>query len=413
MSATVDGRQQTGIMPCGILCAMTHFRFYLLIVLASLFLGGCDAPAQTRVVSANVVEAMRASDADAYARATEPIALVFPQDHGAHPAYRTEWWYYTGNLVTPAGDPLGFQLTFFRSALTPEMDERSSDLASNQVYMGHFAVSDGRVDEHFSFDRYSRGAGGLAGAAVTPDGTSRYRIWLEDWSAQEASPGVLRLRAQSGAGATAVAIDLTLRETLPPLLHGDQGLHQKGLETGNASYYYSLVGLETEGTVTTSAGSTQVTGLSWMDHEFGTSALSADVLGWDWFSLQLDNGDKLMLYQFRMVEGATPIPTQGTLRHANGEVRILPGTAFTIEALDTWTSPRTGIVWPMGWQLAIPDEGLDLQVRPLFEDQEMDVQFVYWEGAILAEGTLDGAPIAGKGYVEMTGAGGASGEYQR
>lgn len=388
-------------------------RQFLCLLLLSLMLAGCANGAQPAVVSANVVEAMRAPDSELYARAIDPIDLTFPQDHGAHPEYRTEWWYYTGNLETPAGEPLGFQLTFFRSALTPSMPDRASDMASNQVYMGHFAVSDGRIDQHFSFDRYSRGAGGLAGAEVTPDELSRYRIWLEDWVAEEVEPGVIHLRAQTSAGQEDVAIDLTLRETLPPLLHGERGLHQKGLEEGNASYYYSLTGLDVAGTVTTPEGSTPVTGQAWMDHEFGTSALSNNVLGWDWFSVQLENGDKLMLYQFRMVEGAETIPTHSTLRRADGDVRILSGNEYTISPLGSWTSPRTGIVWPMGWNVTIPDEELALTIQPLFADQEMQVQFVYWEGAIEAEGTLAGAPIRGKGYVEMTGAGGASGEYQR
>lgn len=391
---------------------LTTMLFPLLAILLTGMVAGCAPEAQTQIVSANVVEAMRAPDSDLYARAIEPYAYEFPRDHGAHPDYRTEWWYYTGNLKTETGEPLGFQLTFFRSALSPTMPERESDLASNQVYMGHFAVSDGRIGEHFSFDRYSRGAGGLAGVEVQGQ-APRYRIWLEDWSAEEIEPGVTRLRANSGEGEEAVAIDLTLRETRAPLFHGDQGLHQKGLEEGNASYYYSLTGLETEGTVTTPAGAVPVTGLSWMDHEFGTSALSEDVLGWDWISLQLDNGDKLMLYQFRMVEDATPIPTESTLLRADGSQRILTGDEYSIEALDTWTSPRSGNVWPMGWHVTIPDEGYDLTLRPLFADQEMDVQFVYWEGAITAEGTHNGESVRGEGYVEMTGAGGASGEYQR
>lgn len=391
---------------------LSSTRIFCLLLIA-LALAGCANGAQPAVVSANVVEAMRAPDSELYARAIDPIDLTFPQDHGAHPEYRTEWWYYTGNLETPAGEALGFQLTFFRSALTPSMPARASDMASNQVYMGHFAVSDGRIDQHFSFDRYSRGAGGLAGAEVTPDELPRYRIWLEDWVAEEVEPGVVHLRAQTSAGQEDVAIDLVLRETLPPLLHGEQGLHQKGLEAGNASYYYSLTGLDVAGTVTTPEGTTPVTGQAWMDHEFGTSALSNNVLGWDWFSVQLENGDKLMLYQFRMVEGAETIPTHSTLRRADGDVRILSGDEYTISPLDSWTSPRTGIVWPMGWNVTIPDEELALTIQPLFADQEMQVQFVYWEGAIEAEGTLAGAPIRGRGYVEMTGAGGASGEYQR
>ena len=247
----------------------------------ALVLAGCTAQAQARPISASVVEAMSAADGAAdgaqYARALAPMPLVFPRDHGPHPEYHTEWWYYTGNLSDADGGQYGYQLTFFRTALAPEMPERSSDLATNQVYMAHLALTDAPRQAHASFDRYSRGAAGLAGAGSEP----RYHVWLEDWTATAVEPGVVRLQAATTGKDGPVALDLTLRETRPPLLHGNAGLHQKGPEPGNASYYYSLTHLDTSGVITVGGASIAVTGLSWMDHEFGTSALSQGAVGWD------------------------------------------------------------------------------------------------------------------------------------
>ncbi len=210
-----------------------------------------------------------------------------------------------------------------------------------------------------------------------------------------------------------IGIDFTLTETRLPVAHGNQGLHQKGPEPGNASYYYSLIGLETTGVITSAGQTLPVTGVSWMDHEFGTSALGADALGWDWYSIQLDNGAALMLYEIRTKEGATPPDVEGTLVFPDGRQQLVTHDDFTVTATGEWTSPRTGIAYPSGWQVSLPAYALDLTLTPLIPDQEMDVSFVYWEGAIAVAGAMQGEPVTGRGYVELTGYGQESGAYQR
>jgi len=388
---------------------MKRVRFLLLAALAIVVsLGGCNA-AETRLVSANVVASLSGRADEAFARAYEPIDFVFPRDHGAHPQYRTEWWYYTGNLTDAAGNQYGYQLTFFRSALTPDLPERTSSLATNQIYMAHFAVTNGAANDHQSFERFSRGAGGLAGATGDP----AYAVWLEDWSVRTLEPGVTQLQASAPGEDGAVALDLTLRETQPPVLHGEQGLSQKGPEAGNASYYYSLVQMETTGIVTSQGETVDVTGRSWMDHEFGTSALSANAVGWDWFSIQLENGAILMLAQVRTADGGVMPQFEGTYVTADGGQETITAADLTLTAQEEWTSPRTQIAYPSGWQMAIPRLNIALTVAPLIEDQEMEVSFVYWEGAVTVEGTIADQPMQGVGYVELTGYGQGAGQYQR
>lgn len=378
-----------------------------LVILMSL--SACNNADQTRLVSANVVASLSGPADEAFARAYEPIEFVFPRDHGAHPEYRTEWWYYTGNLTDSAGNQYGYQLTFFRSALTPDLPERTSDLATNQIYMAHFAVTNGAANDHQSFERFSRGAGGLAGATGEP----AYAVWLEDWAVRTIEPGITRLQASAPGDGGDVALDLILRETRPPVLHGKQGLSQKGPEAGNASYYYSRVQVETTGTVTSQGETVEVTGLSWMDHEFGTSALSANAVGWDWFSMQLDNGAVLMLAQVRTGDGGVMPQFEGTYVTADGAQETITAADLTLTALAQWTSPRTQFTYPSGWQVAIPRLNIALTVEPLIQDQEMAVSFVYWEGAITVAGTIADETVQGIGYVELTGYGQGAGQYQR
>jgi len=356
---------------------------------------------RTTTASASVVDSLNAGADENFARAYEPYPFEFPRDHGPHPQYKTEWWYYTGNVEDENGEPYGYQLTFFRSALTPDMPERTSDWATNQVYMAHFAVTDAAAGIHESFERYSRGDDALAGAQGEPS----YAVWLEDWFAREVEPGVMHLQAEAPGENDPVAIDLILRATRPVVLHGDRGLSQKGPEPGNANYYYSLVGLETTGTITRGDEPIPVTGMSWMDHEFGTSALSGDAVGWDWFSVQLDNGAALMAAQVRTASGGTVDDFEGTLVTAAGEPITIGADDFTVDALDEWTSPHTGITYPSGWRITIPAQDMMLIIEPLLRDQEMQVGFVYWEGAIEAQGELRGESVSGVGYVELTGYG--------
>lgn len=392
------------------------------LLFVAVWLAGCAADGSGGVAGANVVAALSGPADAGFARAYTPQPLVFPRDHGPHPDYRTEWWYFTGNLRDAQGNDYGYQFTVFRSALAPEEPPRASDLATNQVYMAHFALTDGPAGEHVSFERYSRGAGGLAGAQGDP----AFSVWLEDWSVTQTTPATLQLRAAATRDdGSAARLELTLAETRPPVLHGDAGLSQKGPEPGNASYYYSLIGLDSRGTFTLGDHSVRVTGRSWMDHEFGTSALSANALGWDWFSVQLDpvqpddriqsaDGLALMFARIRTADGGALGEFEGTLLQPDGTQQPIAAGDFTLDVLDQWTSPRTGITYPSGWRLHLPAYNLELTLIPVVRDQEMDVSFVYWEGAVTVTGTQAGAPVQGRGYVELTGYGSrAAGDYQR
>ena len=382
-------------------------KFYLLLLVALLLVSCSTGGGQ--VVSANVVGALSGQADAGFARALEPMEFHFPADHGAHPQYRTEWWYYTGNLTDTTGEPFGYQLTFFRSGLTPGTIKRDSDWASNQIYMAHLALSDVQAEQHYSFERFSRGAGGLAGAIGTPD----YEIWLDNWTVRTVEPGKYELNASDVSKDLPIALHLTLEESRPPLLHGNKGLSQKGKEAGNANYYYSLVGIQTSGTITVGDKASTVQGLSWMDHEFGTSALSENAVGWDWFSVQLDDGLVLMFAQLRTKEGAQVVDFGGTLAWPDGRQQALDQKDFSLTATGEWTSQYSGIVYPSGWQVDFPALKLQLQIDPLIQDQEMRVSFLYWEGAVKIAGTLDGEAVNGVGYVELTGYGQNSGEYQR
>ncbi|MEX1020782.1 MAG: lipocalin-like domain-containing protein, partial [Litorilinea sp.] len=285
--------------------------------LAVFALAGCAAnPDAAGNVRADVITALSGEPNAGFARAYTPITLNFPQDHGAHPEFQTEWWYYTGNLEDADGQRFGYQFTIFRNALTPTLPARASDWATNQVYMAHFGLTHVAQGEHVAFERYSRGGAGLAGASGSP----AYAVWLEDWAAREIEPGATHITATALHPDTGqpFAVDLTLRETRAPVLHGDAGLSQKGPEAGVASYYYSLVNMETTGSVTYAGATVAVTGASWMDHEFGTNALSAEAVGWDWFSLTLDNGAVLMFAQIRARTGGQLDEFEGTLVYSDG-----------------------------------------------------------------------------------------------
>ncbi|MFN2135454.1 MAG: lipocalin-like domain-containing protein [Candidatus Promineifilaceae bacterium] len=334
----------------------------------------------------------------AFARATTPDAIHFPQDLGPHEDYQTEWWYYTGNLETDNGREFGYQFTIFRRALTPPSEtpavDNASDWRSNQVYLAHFTVSDIEGNEFFATERFSRGAAGLAGAQAEP-----YRVWLEDWSVAEVMPGVVRIQARTGE----VKLDITLTETMPRILHGDGGLSQKGAEPGNASYYYSIVQQATDGRLRIGDQTFEVTGRSWNDHEYSTSALSPGSVGWDWFSLQFDDGRALMLFQIRREDGTIEPYSSGSFIEADGSVRSLPQTSWRVEVLDNWTSPSSGAEYPSRWRLTIPEMALELEGRALMPDQELAVSTTYWEGAVAFEGSMAGQPLEARGYIELTG----------
>jgi predicted secreted hydrolase len=373
-----------------------------------LLLVGCS-PQPAPMADASLVSLLSEPDPGAYEQALLPNNIEFPRNLGEHPGYQTEWWYYTGIVATENGRQFGYQFTIFRRALSPlpefkatlEQLDETSEWRTNQLYLAHFTISDIADSDFYKAERFSRGSLGLAGAQSVP-----YRVWLEDWQVYETGPDSVRITAHTDE----MALDVTLRQTIPPVLHGDGGLSQKGPERGNASYYYSIVQQETEGTVTVQGEQFAVTGLSWKDHEYSTSVLSAGAIGWDWFSLQFDNGTALMLFQIRNEDGSIEPFSSGSFIDKDSSVTPLSHEQWELTVLDTWTSPDSGATYPAGWRLTIPELGLDLTGQPLMPNQELTVSTVYWEGAVAFEGVMgvsrsasETTAVRAQGYVEMTG----------
>jgi predicted secreted hydrolase len=371
-----------------------------------------------------------------FARATEVRPFVLPADHGPHFEYQTEWWYYTGNLAAADGRRFGFQLTFFRRGLSPGAPPQEG-LATNQVYFAHFAITDVARGAHVGVERFARGAGGLAGATGEP-----FAVWLEDWKvvsccgASCAAPPTppahfarvnrasLAARASACDGSTVnlvarddskgLLLDLELEACKPLVAHGDRGLSPKSEEPGNASYYVGYTRMAARGRIGTSVGAsggspavyeTEVTGEAWFDHEWSTSVLGARAVGWDWFSLQLDDGRELMYFQIRRDDGSTEPASGGTLVDRDGRARRLARDDVRVETLGHWTSPDTGTTYPSRWRLSVPADQLDLVVEPWLEAQEMKTSFTYWEGAVRVSGVSGRKAVSGQGYVELTGYG--------
>lgn len=356
-----------------------------------------DAPDPVRedVVSARGL--LGNADSGGFARALAPRPFVFPGDHAAHPDYRHEWWYLTGNLQDAAGRRFGYQFTVFRFALQPEESRGASAWRTRQLYLGHMAVTDIASDRFHHFQRFARGALGLAGTGLDP-----LRVWVEDWALRADRTGT---RWHVTAAEDDIALDLRLVPDKPVVLQGERGLRRKGSEPGNASYYYSLTRLATEGRLTLAGKEYTVTGLSWMDREWGTSALGADVVGWDWFALQLEDGRDLMLYHLRRADGTPARHSGGVLVAGDGSAVPMALGPQSVIVTGAWTSPRTGIEYPAGWRLRLPEPGLELIVKPQVAAQEWDAAIRYWEGAVVVHGQGPGGEIRGSGYVELTGYG--------
>jgi predicted secreted hydrolase len=362
---------------------------------------GCTQPPDALEMedALNLAEAM-GGDTLGYARAVGPTDFDFPSDFGAHTDFKTEWWYFTGNLRSEDDRRFGYEFTLFRSALHPPDSLASpSDWSTNQLYMGHFSLADPETGTFHAFERFSRGAAGLAGAESPP-----FRVWLEDWTMESMATdpsSLFPLRLQ--VAEEEVAIDLTLDAVKPMVLQGDRGWDPKGEGNGNASYYFSFTRIGTSGTVTLPSGQHDVEGTSWKDHEWSTSALGDDEVGWDWFALQLDDGREIMFYQLRREDGSQSPFTGGTLVIADGSYRHITRDEMDLRVEGQWESPVSGAVYPSGWTLTLPGEDLTMRVTPVMPNQELNVSVRYFEGAIDVEGTSKGQPITGVGYVELTG----------
>ena len=367
----------------------------LLVVVAIVVFGWKQIePAGESAVSAHARLAASQDNASLYTRAIEPWDWQFPRDHGAHPDFQTEWWYYTGNLATDDGRRFGFQFTIFRRAISPLDPGSISEFRTSNVYMAHFTISD-IADQRFYHDlRHSRGGAGLAGATVDP----RFRVWLENWQvvAENDDATAQRILAANDD----FALNVTLEQVKPPALQGDKGLSPKSEQIGNASHYYSLTRLVTRGTITVGTDSFSVSGNSWMDHEFSTSALGDQAQGWDWFGLIFDNDSELMIGQIRQFGGSVEPAFGGLLVYPDGDTRTLDADDFTISVTDTWNSPHTDATYPAGWGVQIlGDKGFRFRVTPMQADQELHGAGIqYWEGAVQVSGD-----VSGYGYAELTG----------
>jgi predicted secreted hydrolase len=356
------------------------------------------------LMNAAVAFKLIADDKSGYLSVTGPCNLVFPEDHGSHPGYRTEWWYYTGNLEADSGEPYGFQLTFFRSQISPPGAEKKwprphSAWRTQQVYASHAAISDIAGKRHLQSELLARGA--LAMAGITQDATGTL-VFIKNGSAKiRANRHVLRTTTDD------FAYELTLRPVKPPALHGRAGYSRKGSNSEQASCYYSISRLETVGALTIDGKTIPVRGLSWMDHEFSTAPLEPGIIGWDWFSLQLSDQTEIMLYLLRNEDGSFNPASSGTFIDVSGKPVHLKKNDFKVEVLDYWESPRSRALYPVRWRLTVLPLAIQLTARANIFDQEMQTQattgVIYWEGSISINGSVGKYPLKGAGYVELTG----------
>jgi len=335
--------------------------------------------------------------ASGYARVTGPRPFQFPADHGAHPAYRSEWWYVTGNVEAANGRHYGFQITFFRFALSPQPVVLDSDWATRQAWLVHFAVTDSTNQRHFDAQRLQRGALGLAGARVQP-----FKVWVDNWQLRTAagSDGPFPMWLTADAGEFAVELRLTRRKGR--VLQGQSGYSPKSEAAGNASYYYSYPRLGVRGDLRVGDTTQAVTGTAWLDREWGTSALAADQVGWDWFALQLDDGRDVMLYRIRGADGATDPASAGLVVAADGDTWALSPADFQLTPRRRWRSSR-GVAYPVTWRVQVPSADIDAVVAARVDDQLMNLDLRYWEGAVTVRPSRSGTSPRGVGYLEMTG----------
>ncbi|MGI9202378.1 MAG: lipocalin-like domain-containing protein [Woeseiaceae bacterium] len=335
---------------------------------------------------------------DEFPRVIEPLDFEFPRDHGPHADYRNEWWYVTGNLDGPQRQRFGFELTFFRFSLAPENDsEFDSAWQTNQVYIAHFAITDVTGKKFHVAQRYARGSAGLAGARANP-----FKVWLDEWSISAVEPPADTVRWKLHAADADFSLELELAALKQPVLNGLDGLSQKSEETGNASYYYSLTRLQSHGNLRIGDQQYPVTGLSWLDREWGSSALSSGQRGWDWFAMQLSDGSELMFYNIRRNDNSADSHSAGTWIDPDGTASYLRQDEVSIVVTDRWDSPRGG-TYPAGWIIGVPGRDISLRVRPVLDDQELATTVRYWEGAVDVDGRRGEQDLTGRGYVELTG----------
>ena len=336
-------------------------------------------------------------DNKGWALAVPGYAFSFPRDYGPHNNFRTEWWYFTGNLKSKEGREFGYEVAFFRYGYSLPDKRAQSRFVMNDLKFAHFALTDLGTGR-FRFDsRTSRGAYGEAGF-----GQKERLAWINSW--EVSFDGSFRLKASTQD----YQVDLVLAPEKPPVLQGKNGLSQKSDGIGHASYYYSITRLATSGVIRIGDQSYQVSGLSWFDREWATNQLGPNQVGWNWFAIQLSDGSDLMLYQMRLNDGEIDPNSSGTWISLGGVYEPLLRDDFQLQPEAFWESPASKGKYPIAWHLKIPKLNLDLHVTTPAKDQELRVGVTYWEGCIRLGGELAGKPVNGVGYMELTGYAGAT-----
>ncbi len=380
-------------------------RVCLLPVLVAL-VSACSTPPPPASDGRFAVTELLGGAAEGFERALAPRPFVFPRDHDAHPAFRSEWWYLTATLEARDGRRFGVQFTIFRQSLAarPEAVEVASRWRTQSAWMAHVALAEVDAARHRSREAIARGALGLAGA----DGG---RVWVyDDAMTIAATAGDTRLHVVSNG--RDFGFQLHGASRTPPLPNGDAGLSRKGPEPGNASYYYSLPHLTLTGEVSVDGERVAVSGSGWLDREWSTSVLSAGHVGWDWFALRLDGepddtpGAALMVYRLRRADGAPSGFDYAAWFGVDGSVTRRQPVRMQPRR---WWRDEAGVRWPVAWTLAL-DDGTELQVEAAIDDQVLRQSVRYWEGYVTLRGHLGaaagGREVSGRGYLEMTGYGG-------
>jgi predicted secreted hydrolase len=345
--------------------------------------------------------------AEEFRQALPGKVFSFPQDHYSHPEFKTEWWYYSGHLrsLEKNRKSYGYQLTFFRTAMTREVKSQKSKWSIRDLFFAHLAITDESANKFEYREKISRGSLGEAGASIYKKDGEPFRVWIENWSIQ--GKGLALREHHLKGGDQELGIELVLSPEKNTVIHGQNGISQKAEGEGHASHYYSITRLKTSGQVFLKEREIPVQGLSWMDHEFGSNQLQEYQVGWDWFSIQMEDGTDLMFYQLRHRDGRPDPYSSGTIILPNGTFQHLALNMFQIDVLKKWKSEKSGATYPSGWKIKVPVHGIELTLTPMVSDQELlteaSTRVTYWEGSVKVDGRYQNNSVKGMAYVELTG----------
>lgn len=391
--------------------------FLILLVPFSASLVSCgpdhrpERPYQDQLFRLDLSRLLQSNPEEDFPKADRVIPLHFPQDHGPHRQFKSEWWYFTGNLSTKSGRKFGYQFTIFRNSLSanpagryPQKDqEQSHNLwKSNQAYMAHVTLTDISGEKFLFEERFSRELPGLAYAQSKPFAVYLENLKIKSLAKKNSSTQTDIFPLQIGAQSKDFSLDLILNNQKKRILQGDRGLSKKGKLPGNASYYYSYTRLPSRGKVKIGKEIFSVAGSSWFDREWGSSLLEKDLSGWDWFSLQLSDNTEIMFYRLRKKDGRVSPYSHFVLIDTVGNKREIELNRIRFKELGYWSNPQNRR-YPSSWQLEGKDKGFILNITAALKNQELKVSIPYWEGSVLVQGIKNGKKITGRGYVELTG----------